>query len=145
MSGNARWMAAAIVMDSGCKIAMDSGGSDGQRQCNGWQDGGVIMMGNGATVAQWMAQWAADNCCQRRGGAMGGNARWTAAAIRIDGGCVTVMDGGSGDGQLWCNGQQDSKAIAMGGGVEALQWKVHGWQTIAANAEVAQWEDGQQW
>ncbi len=39
-------------MDGSGKIAMDGGSNDGQRQCNGWQDGGVITMGNGMAVGQ---------------------------------------------------------------------------------------------
>jgi hypothetical protein len=52
---------------------------------------------------------------------MGGNARWTAVAIRMDGDSKIKMDGGSGDGQRRCNGQRNGetntmgKAAAMGG------------------------------
>ncbi len=45
---------------------------------------------------------------------MGGNARWMAAAIRMDGGGKIKMDGGSGDGQWWRNGQQNGKTNAIG-------------------------------
>ncbi len=54
---------------------------------------------------------------------MGGNARWTAAAFRMDGGGKIKMDGGSGDGHWRRNGRQTSKtnpmgkAAAMGGDV----------------------------
>jgi hypothetical protein len=62
-----------------------------------------------------MAQWVADNYRQCRSGAMGGNAIWTVAAIRMDGGGVIAMDGDSGDGQQ-CqgNGWKNGEAIAMG-------------------------------
>ncbi len=52
---------------------------------------------------------------------MGGDARWTATAIRMDSGGEIKMDGGSGDGQWRRNGQQNGetnvmgKAAAMGG------------------------------
>ncbi len=52
---------------------------------------------------------------------MGGNARWTAAAITMDGSGVTTMDGSSGDGQQRRNGRQDSGVIAMGNGMAAAQ------------------------
>ncbi len=45
---------------------------------------------------------------------MGGNARWMAVAIRMDGGGKIKMDGGSGDGQLWRNGRRNSETNAMG-------------------------------
>ncbi len=45
---------------------------------------------------------------------MGGDARWTAAAIRMDGGGEIKMDGGSGDGQRWRNGQWNGETNAMG-------------------------------
>jgi hypothetical protein len=45
---------------------------------------------------------------------MGGNARWTVAAIRMDGGSEIKMDGGSGDGRWRRNGQRNSKTNAMG-------------------------------
>ncbi len=58
--------------------------------------------------------WAADNYCQHRSNAMGGDARWIAAAITTDGGGVTAMDGSSGNGQQWqCNRRQDNGVIAM--------------------------------
>jgi hypothetical protein len=43
-------------------------------------------MGDGTAMVQWTAQWAASICHQCRSGAMGGDARWTAAAITVDGG-----------------------------------------------------------
>ncbi len=52
---------------------------------------------------------------------MEGNARWTAAAFRMDSGGKIKMDGGSGDGQRRRNGRRTSetnlmgKAMAMGG------------------------------
>jgi hypothetical protein len=52
---------------------------------------------------------------------MGGDARWMAAAIRMDGGGEIKMDGGSGNGQRRCNGRRNGetnpmgKAAAMGG------------------------------
>ncbi len=45
---------------------------------------------------------------------MGGNARWTAAAIRIDSGGKIKMDGGSGDGQWRRNGRWNGKIDVMG-------------------------------
>ena len=45
---------------------------------------------------------------------MGGNARWTAAAFRMDSGGKIKMDGGSGDGQRQCNGRRTSKTNLMG-------------------------------
>jgi hypothetical protein len=48
---------------------------------------------------------------------MGGNARWTAAAIRMDDGGKIKMDGGSGNGQWWCNGWRNGKTNAMGNAV----------------------------
>ncbi len=117
MGGNVRWMAGAIMMDGGSKIAMDSSSGDGQqRRCNWQRDRKAIAMGDGMAVAQWMAQWAADDRHQCRGSAIGGNARWMAATITMDGSSVIAMDGGSGDGQrLQCNGWRDGGAIAMGG------------------------------
>ncbi len=53
---------------------------------------------------------------------MGGDARWTAVAIRMDGGSVITMDGSSGNGQQRRNGQWDGKAIAMGDGTVVAQW-----------------------
>jgi hypothetical protein len=88
-----------IEMDGGSVIAMDGGSSDGQRQCNGWWDDGVIVMGNGIAVTQWTAQWVADNCCQCRSGAMGGITRWLVVAITVDSSSKIAMDGGSDNGQ----------------------------------------------
>ncbi len=45
---------------------------------------------------------------------MGGNVRWTAAAIRMDGSGKIKMDGGSSDGQRLRNGQWNSKTNPMG-------------------------------
>jgi hypothetical protein len=45
---------------------------------------------------------------------MGGNARWMAAAVRMDGGSKIKMDGGSGNGQWRCNWQRNGKTNAMG-------------------------------
>jgi hypothetical protein len=45
---------------------------------------------------------------------MGGNARWTAAAIRMDGGGKIKMDGSSGNGQHWHNGLRNGKTNPMG-------------------------------
>ncbi len=45
---------------------------------------------------------------------MGGEARWMAAAIRMDGSGKIKMDGGIGNGQRWCNGQRNGKTNAMG-------------------------------
>jgi hypothetical protein len=104
MDGNASWMAAAITMDGGGKIEMDGSSGNGQRWHNGRQDGRVIAMDNGGAVAQWTAQWVADNHHQHRSGAMGGDAKWMEAAVTMDGGGVIAMDGGSGDGQRQRNG-----------------------------------------
>ncbi len=52
---------------------------------------------------------------------MGGDVRWTAVAIMMDGSGKIMMDSGSGNGQPWCNGQQDSKAITIGNGTVAAQ------------------------
>jgi hypothetical protein len=65
---------------------------------NGRWDGKAIALGNGKAVAQWMAQWAAEDCRQCRSGAIGGNARWTSATITLDGGGVIGIDGGSSKG-----------------------------------------------
>jgi hypothetical protein len=122
MGGNARWLAAAIRMDNGGKIMMDSGSSNGQQWRNGQQDGEAIAMGNGMVAAQWMAQWDVDDCLQSRSSAMGGDARWMAEAIMMDGGGVIAMDTSSGDGQRQQNGQLDGKAIVIGNGMAAAQW-----------------------
>jgi hypothetical protein len=53
---------------------------------------------------------------------MGGDARWMAVAITMDGGGVIAMDTGSGNGQRQQNGQLDGKAIAMGNGMTAARW-----------------------
>jgi hypothetical protein len=45
---------------------------------------------------------------------MGGEARWTAVAIGMDGGGKIKMDGGSGDGQRRRNGRRNGETIAMG-------------------------------
>ncbi len=55
MGGNARWMAAAIMMDGGGMIAMDGGSGNGQWRCNGWHDNRMIAMGNEMAAARWMA------------------------------------------------------------------------------------------
>jgi hypothetical protein len=77
MGGNARWMAVAIRMDGGGKIKMDGGSGNGQRRCNGRQNGKTNAMGKAV--------------------AMGGNARWTAAVIMMDGGSKIAMDCSSGN------------------------------------------------
>jgi hypothetical protein len=109
------------MMDSGGKIMMDGGSGDEQWRRNGWWDGKVFVIGNGTVVVQWMAQWMAGNHHQFRSGSMGGNARWMAVAITMDGGGAIAIDGGNGDGQRQCNGQWDSKLIAMGNGMVAEQ------------------------
>jgi hypothetical protein len=53
---------------------------------------------------------------------MGDDARWTAAAIAMDGSSKIVMDSKSSDGQRWRNGWQDSKMNAMGNGTAVVQW-----------------------
>ncbi len=98
-------MEAVITMDIGSKIVMNGGSGDGQRRCNGQRDGKEISMGNGTAAARWMAQWAADDCLQGRSGAMGGNTRWMAVAITMDGGSMIMMDSSSSDGRWWCNGR----------------------------------------
>jgi hypothetical protein len=50
MGGKARWMAAAITMDGGGKIVMDSSSGNGQGQRNKWREGKVIVMGFGTAV-----------------------------------------------------------------------------------------------
>ena len=45
---------------------------------------------------------------------MGGNARWTAAAFRMDGGSEIKMDGSSGNGQRRRNGRRTSETNPMG-------------------------------
>jgi hypothetical protein len=47
---------------------------------------------------------------------MGGNARWMAAVITMDGGSKIAMDGGSCERQQQHNGWWNSKAITMGVG-----------------------------
>ncbi len=77
MGGDARWTEAAIRMNGGGKIKMDSGSGDGQRRRKGRRNGKSNAMGKAA--------------------AMGGNARWTAAVIRMDGGSKIAMDSGRGN------------------------------------------------
>jgi hypothetical protein len=119
-------MAAAITMDSSAKIVMDGGSSNGQQRHNGWRDSGAIAMGDGMAVAQLTAKWAVDDHCQCRSGAMRGNTRWTAAAIRMDSGRMITMDGGSGNRQWRRNGRQDGGAITMGNGMAAARWMAQG-------------------
>ncbi len=109
-------------MDGGGKITMDGGSSNGQRWCNRWQDNKVIAIGDGTAVAWWMAQWAVDDHHQCRSNANGGNARWPAAAITMDGGGKIAMEGGSSDGQRQHNGRRDGKAIAIGNGIAVAWW-----------------------
>jgi hypothetical protein len=45
---------------------------------------------------------------------MGGNARWTAVVIKMDGSGEIKMDGTSGNGQRRHNGWQNSKTNPMG-------------------------------
>jgi hypothetical protein len=83
-----------------------------------------------------MAQWEVDDRHQFRSGAIGGNERWTAAAITMVGGGMIPMDGAAAMGN---NGStMDS------GTVEQLRWAMRQQQceAIAANAEAAQWEFG---
>jgi hypothetical protein len=87
-------------MHNGGKIAIDGGIGNGQRRHNGRHNGEAIATGDGIAAAQWTAQWVADDCHQRRSGAIGGNARWTAATITMDGDGKIAVVGGSGDGQL---------------------------------------------
>ncbi len=70
MGGNARWMATG-------KIKMDDGNGNGQQRRNGRRNGKTTAMGKAV--------------------AMGGNARWKAAVIRMDGGREIAMDSGRGD------------------------------------------------
>jgi hypothetical protein len=116
MGGNAGWMAAVIMMDSGRRSG------NGQQWLNGLQDSKSIAISNEMAAARWTAHWVVDNPHQRRSSAIGGNMRWTAVATTIDGGNKIVMDGGSGDGQQRRNGQRDGKAIAMGNGMAVAQW-----------------------
>jgi hypothetical protein len=53
---------------------------------------------------------------------MGSNARWTAAAITMDGGSMIAMGSGSGNGQWWRNECQVGEAVAMGNGTAVVQW-----------------------
>ncbi len=106
-------------MAGGGKITLDGGSGNGQWQHSGRQDSKAIVMGNKMAATQWAAQWAADDRCQCRSSAIGGNARWMAAAITMDGGGMIAMDGGSGDGQRRRNGRWDVKAIRMSNGTAA--------------------------
>ncbi len=58
---------------------------------------------------------------------MGGNARWTTAAIRMDGSSKIMMDSGSGNGQQRRNGRPNGETIAMG---KVARWEAmqDGWQ-----------------
>jgi hypothetical protein len=114
-------MATAIPMEGGGEKAMDIGCRDGQKLWNGWKDNGLTAMGDGTVVLQCTAQCVADDCHQCRSNAMGGDVRWMAAGITMDGGGVIVMNGSSSDGQRRCNEQRDGKAIAMGNGTAVLQ------------------------
>ncbi len=79
-------------------------------------------MDDGTAVARWTAQLAVDDCHQCRSGTIGGDARWNAAAITMDGGGMSAMDGSSSDGQQQQHyGWQDSRAIAMGNEMAAVQ------------------------
>ncbi len=111
------------MMDDSGKIVVDCRSGNGQWRRNWGWDGKAIAMGNGMVGVQLMAQWVADDCLQCRSSAMGGEARWMAAAIMMDGGGVIAMDCSSGDGQQWRNGWRDGKAIAMGSGMAAARWK----------------------
>ncbi len=51
---------------------------------------------------------------------MGGNARWTAAAITMDGGVKIAMDGGSVNGQWQRNERREGKVIVMGVGMAVV-------------------------
>jgi hypothetical protein len=67
MGGNATRTAVAITMEESGVIVMDSSSGNGQQWRNRQRDSKAIAMGNGMPVAQWTAQWAADNCQQMRG------------------------------------------------------------------------------
>jgi hypothetical protein len=85
-----------------------------QQQCNGRQDCRVIAMGDRTRAAQLTAQWAADDCRQCKSNAMGGNERWTAAAIMMDSSGMIGIDVGSGNKQQQrCNGWREGRVIAM--------------------------------
>ncbi len=120
MGGEPRCTAAAITMHGGGDIAMDGGSGNGQRQCNGRRDGKAIAMGNGMAASQWTAQWATANCHQGRSGAMGGDARWRAAAITMHSGGKILVDNGSGNGQWRSNGRWDGEGITIGDGTAAV-------------------------
>ncbi len=109
-------------MDGDSVIMVGGGSGNGQQWCNGQQDGGVIAMGDGLGAAQWVAQWVADNHCRCRSSTMGGDARWTAVAILMDGSSVIAMDGGSGKEQLRRNGRGSGEAITMCNGSAVVQW-----------------------
>jgi hypothetical protein len=53
---------------------------------------------------------------------MGGDARWTAAAIMMHGGGEIAKDSGSSDGQWQRNGWWDGKAVTTGIGAALSQW-----------------------
>ncbi len=107
-------MAAAIAMEGCGEIMMNGGSSNGQQWGNGWREGRVIAMDNGMAAVQWMAQWAADDCCQHRRSTMGGNTRWTAVAITMDRGRVIAIDSNSSNRQQRRNWQLGGGVIAMG-------------------------------
>ncbi len=100
-----------VVASNGRQCKMDgSGDQDGLQQ----QDHNGQRQRQQETAVQWAAEWQ-----NNRGGqssAMGGNARWMAAVIMMDGSSEFEMDGGSGNGQQRHNGWWNSKAITMGDG-----------------------------
>jgi hypothetical protein len=53
---------------------------------------------------------------------IGGNARWTAVAIAMDGGGKIAMDSGSSNGQWRHNGWRDSGVTGMGNWMVVVQW-----------------------
>ncbi len=72
---------------------------------------------------------------------MRGNARWTAAAVMMDGGGEIAMDVSSSNSVAaqWAAGRQ-SNCDGQWDGSDVMDGRHNGQQTIAANREVAQSE-----
>jgi hypothetical protein len=85
-----------------------SGNQDGQRQ----QDHDRQRQRRWAMAAQWAAERQKN--LDGQSGAMGGNTRWTAAVIMMDGGSKIAMDGSSGNEQQRHNGWRNGEAITIG-------------------------------
>jgi hypothetical protein len=113
-------------------IAMYGGSGNGQRRRHWWRDGNMITIGNGMALALWMAQWVANNCCERRSGAMRGDARLTVVAITMDSDGMITTDGDSGNWQWQRNGWQDGKVMRWAMGWWWRNGQHNGWQTITS-------------